>query len=98
MQLILLINTQRILKMALIKADIIESVQQQIGFPMKKSNEVVEQLIETIKSTLASGEDVLIIIIVASLLSTWDGIWNASAWFCLMKGFVGGCPQRSIRD
>ena len=46
--------------MALTKADIIESVNQQLGFPQRKSNEVVEQLIETIKSTLASGEDVLI--------------------------------------
>ena len=46
--------------MALTKAEIIESVHQQLGFPKKKSNEVVEQLIETIKSTLASGEDVLV--------------------------------------
>ena len=46
--------------MALTKADIIESVQQQLGFPQKKSTELVEQLIETIKSNLASGEDVLI--------------------------------------
>ena len=46
--------------MALAKADIIESVHQQLGFPQKKSIEVVEQLIETIKSTLASGEDVLV--------------------------------------
>ena len=46
--------------MALTKADIIESVHQQLGFPQKKSTEVVEQLIETIKSTLASGDDVLV--------------------------------------
>jgi integration host factor subunit alpha len=46
--------------MALTKADIIESVHQQLGFPKKKSTEVVEQLIETIKSTLGSGEDVLV--------------------------------------
>jgi integration host factor subunit alpha len=46
--------------MALTKADIIESVHQQLGFPKKQSNEVVEQLIEIIKSTLASGEDVLV--------------------------------------
>lgn len=46
--------------MALNKADIIESVHQQLGFPKKSSTELVEQLIETIKSTLASGEDVLI--------------------------------------
>jgi integration host factor subunit alpha len=46
--------------MALTKADIIESVHQQLGFPKKKSTELVEQLIETIKSTLASGDDVLV--------------------------------------
>ena len=46
--------------MALTKADIIESVNQQLGFPKKKSTEVVEQLIETIKSTLSSEEDVLV--------------------------------------
>ena len=46
--------------MALTKADIIESVHQQLGFPQKKSAELVEQLIETIKSNLASGEDVLV--------------------------------------
>ena len=46
--------------MALTKADIIESVNQELGFPQKKSTELVEQLIETIKSTLASGEDVLV--------------------------------------
>ena len=46
--------------MALTKVDIIESVHQQLGFPKKKSTELVEQLIETIKSTLASGEDVLV--------------------------------------
>jgi integration host factor subunit alpha len=46
--------------MALAKAGIIESVKRQIGLPQKKSTEVVEQLIETIKSTLASGKDVLV--------------------------------------
>ena len=46
--------------MALTKADIIESVHQQLGFPHKKSTELVEQLIETIKSTLASGDDILV--------------------------------------
>ena len=46
--------------MALTKADIIQNINQELGFPQKKSNELVEQLIETIKSTLASGEDVLV--------------------------------------
>ena len=46
--------------MALTKTDIIESVHQQFGFPQKKSDEGVEQLIEAIKSTLASGEYLLV--------------------------------------
>jgi integration host factor subunit alpha len=46
--------------MALTKAEIIQNINQELGFPQKKSNEVVEQLIETIKSTLASGVDVLV--------------------------------------
>ena len=46
--------------MALTKADIIESVHQQFGFPQKKSTELVEQFIEIIKSNLASGDDVLV--------------------------------------
>jgi integration host factor subunit alpha len=46
--------------MALTKADIIDAIHQELGFPQKRSTELVEQLLETIKSTLASGEDVLI--------------------------------------
>jgi integration host factor subunit alpha len=37
-----------------------QNINQELGFPQKKSTELVEQLIETIKSTLASGEDFLI--------------------------------------
>ena len=46
--------------MTLTKADIIESIHQQLGFPQKRSTELVEQLIETIKSTLTSGDEVLV--------------------------------------
>jgi integration host factor subunit alpha len=46
--------------MAVAKEKIIESVHQELGFSKKKSTELVEQLIETIKSTLASGVDVLV--------------------------------------
>ena len=46
--------------MALTKAQIVESIQNQTGFPKNKSSEIVEILFEIIKSTLASGEDVLI--------------------------------------
>jgi integration host factor subunit alpha len=46
--------------MALTKIQIVESVQNQTGFTKNRSSELVETLLEMIKSTLASGEDVLI--------------------------------------
>ncbi len=46
--------------MALTKADIVEAVQTEFGFTRNKSTELVENLLETIKSKLASSEDVLI--------------------------------------
>jgi len=46
--------------MKLKKADIVDSVKDQIGFTRKKTVETVETLLEIIKSTLESGEDVLI--------------------------------------
>ena len=45
--------------MTLTKAQIVESIQNQTGFPKNRSSEIVETLLEIIKSTLASGEDVL---------------------------------------
>jgi len=42
-------------KMALIKA-----IQTQNGYSLKKSTDIVETLMEIIKSTLESGEDVMI--------------------------------------
>jgi len=44
----------------LTKAVIIESVNNQLGLSKKECAEMVETLLEIIKSTLASGEDVLI--------------------------------------
>jgi integration host factor subunit alpha len=46
--------------MALTKAHIIGSVQNQLGFPKKTSSELVETLLEIIKRTLENGDDVLI--------------------------------------
>jgi len=46
--------------MKLTKADIVDSVKDKIGFTRKQSIETVETLLENIKSTLESGEDVLI--------------------------------------
>jgi integration host factor subunit alpha len=45
--------------MALIKVQIIEMIAEQNGFARNKSIELVENLIEIIKRTLESGEDVL---------------------------------------
>lgn len=46
--------------MTLTKTHIIESVSSQIGFTKKQSINTVETLLEIIKSTLESGEDILI--------------------------------------
>ena len=46
--------------MALTKIQIVESIRNEIGIPKNKSTEIVETLLEVIKSTLASGEDVMI--------------------------------------
>jgi integration host factor subunit alpha len=46
--------------MTITKIEIVESIQNQTGFPKNKSSEIVETLLEIIKRTLASGEDVLI--------------------------------------
>lgn len=46
--------------MALTKADIVQSLVDQIGFTRNQSSEITEVLIEIIKRTLASGEVVLV--------------------------------------
>ena len=46
--------------MTLTKIQIVESVHNQTGFTKTKSSEIVETLLEIIKKTLASGEDLLI--------------------------------------
>jgi integration host factor subunit alpha len=46
--------------MTLTKIQIVESIQKQSGFSKNRSSEIVETLLEIIKSTLASGEDVLV--------------------------------------
>ncbi len=42
------------------KADLIEAIQQETGFPLKRSSEAVESILNVIKGSLESGEDVLI--------------------------------------
>ena len=46
--------------MALTRAQIIESVHNQTGFTKTRSLEILKILLEIIKSTLESGEDVMI--------------------------------------
>jgi integration host factor subunit alpha len=46
--------------MTLTKVQIVESIHNRIGFTQKRSSEIVETLLEIIKNSLASGEDVLI--------------------------------------
>ena len=46
--------------MTLTKSDIVETVAETNGFTKKKSVETVETLLEIIKRTLETGEDVLV--------------------------------------
>jgi len=46
--------------MSVTKAEIVQSIMDQIGFTKNQSSAVTESLLEIIKRTLASGEDVLI--------------------------------------
>ncbi len=46
--------------MALTKADIVESIKDQFGFTKNQSVETVETLLEIMKKTLESGEDILV--------------------------------------
>ena len=46
--------------MGLTKIQIVESIHSQTDFTKTRSLEIVETLLEVIKSTLASGEDVMI--------------------------------------
>ncbi|MCU0614087.1 MAG: integration host factor subunit alpha [Desulfobacterales bacterium] len=46
--------------MTLTKVDIIESVRNDLGFPRKKSADILEMLLEIIKKSMENGEDILI--------------------------------------
>ena len=48
------------IKMALTKAQIVEKIAEQNGFPKNRSSKIVENLLEVIKHTFVLGEDVLI--------------------------------------
>ncbi len=46
--------------MTLTKANIVDAIHNDLGFPKNRSAELIEILLEQIKSTLERGEDVLI--------------------------------------
>lgn len=46
--------------MALTKAEIAENIRSQLNITQNKSAQIVETLLELIKGSLASGEDVLV--------------------------------------
>ena len=46
--------------MTLTKANIVETVTEQKGYPKNQSFEIIEILLEIMKRTLESGEDVLV--------------------------------------
>ena len=46
--------------MALTKVEIVESIKEQFGFTKNQSFETVETLLEIMKKTLESGEDILV--------------------------------------
>ena len=46
--------------MTFTRADIIDDIHNQIGFPRNRSREMVDFLLETIKKELQSGEDVMV--------------------------------------
>lgn len=46
--------------MTLTKADIVEKIYMNMGYPKARSSQIVEALIESIKACLASGDDVMV--------------------------------------
>ena len=46
--------------MTLTKVHIVDAVAKQIGYPKNQSSEMIETLLELIKRSLESGEDVLV--------------------------------------
>ena len=46
--------------MALMKNNVVEQIQAGLGFPKNQSVDITESLLELIKATLASGDDVLV--------------------------------------
>ena len=49
-----------VFSMTLTKANIVDAVAEQIGYPKNQSTKMIETLLEIIKRTVESGEDVLV--------------------------------------
>jgi integration host factor subunit alpha len=48
------------INMVLTKLDIVQQIQDGLGFPKNRSVEITETLLELIKSSIAAGDDVLV--------------------------------------
>ena len=46
--------------MTLTKADIVDCIRNELGFPRKRSADIMETFLEILKRNMADGEDVLI--------------------------------------
>jgi integration host factor subunit alpha len=46
--------------MTLTKKEIVDSIQEQLGLNRKQASEIVETILESMKSSLVRGEDVLV--------------------------------------
>lgn len=46
--------------MTLTKANIVDKIQEDLGFPKKECVDVVEDLLEIMKQTMSEGKDVLV--------------------------------------
>ena len=46
--------------MSLTKEDLVDSIQNHLGFSKRQSNELFESFFEIMKNTLENGEDILI--------------------------------------
>ncbi len=46
--------------MALTKTDMVDAIQQRIGFSRKQSTDLIETFIHIMKRTIASGDDILV--------------------------------------
>ena len=89
--------------MTLTKADIVDAVAEQNGYTKERSLRIVETLLEIIKSTLESGQDVLVSrfgkFALTKRRNVWFGILQAGEAMMLAarKVVTFKCSQK-LRD